>query len=437
MENRFSVMHPVETPQAVGVAPQRKRPGGRILFTAWDFSIGGVGSYTLNFGRTLRRRGYTVGALVPEPFGELYSDFRDGLDFVEIVRRGIETRSAYLRRLVQRITVLKPDVLINSAVPMVQAVIPLLPENILRISLVHSIMEHEPKIALAHGAWVDWVVAVSDSVRERVDRQNREGVKLSTIPVGLEIPSRKPPRQKAATPLRLIYVGRISPEKNLPGLLRVLTCLHDSSVPFTMTVVGDGPEMASVRSQAERLPCRGQLEFRGTLSPREVGDLLDEHDFLLMTSHFEGTPHVALEAMAHGLVVLVSHIPGATDRIITHGVDGFLCDKDATEDYVAILRRVSSDPAEFGAISAAARRTVLSRYSADTIVAQYESLFKGGRVSTKPAMELDGQVQVPRDLRLNFPGIILQAKHRLVDIWRQVARGRCPVSQVQGNPNTV
>jgi glycosyltransferase involved in cell wall biosynthesis len=393
--------------------------GRRVLFACYDFKIGGHSSYTLTFARVLRRRGYIAGALVPEPFGELYGDFIGSLDYVLSVRRGLETREAYLRRLLRRIVDWKPDVLINNAVPMVQALMPFLPQDILRISIVHSIIESQ--IALANGAWLDWVVAVSDNLREKVEREGTGEVKIATIPVGLEMPATERKQKKAANPLRLIYVGRISPEKNLPGLLRVLSSLYGQAIPFSMTIVGDGPKLKSVRAEAAGSRFGRQVSLLGSRTPREVARLLDEHDFLLMTSHYEGTPHAALEAMAHGLLVLVSRIPGSTDRIITHGVDGFLCDKDAPEDYVAVLRRVSSSPAEFAAVSDAARRTVSLRYSADAIAAQYESLFNGGRVSRKATMELDGQIQVPRDLWLNFPGIILQGKHRVADFWRQVA----------------
>jgi glycosyltransferase involved in cell wall biosynthesis len=195
-----------------------------------------------------------------------------------------------------------------------------------------------------------------------------------------------------------------------------------------MTIVGDGRELAAVRAQANSAPFAGQVKCLGSRNQREVARLLDEHDFLLMTSHYEGTPHAALEAMAHGLVVLVSRIPGATDRIITHGVDGFLCDKDAPGDYVTVLRRFSKNPAEFATISSAAHRTVLSRYSADALAAKYEALLNGSRVSTQKARRnLNGQIEFPPELLPHFGGIFLQGRHRLGDIWRRVARGRRPV----------
>lgn len=402
---------------------------GRILFTCCDFSIGGHSSHSLNFGRALRKRGHRVGVLATEPFGELYADFKRSLDFVEILRRGIETRAGYLRRLVQRVERFRPDVIVNNAVPMVQAALPLLPENVQRGSVVHNVVEYEARLGVANGASLDWVVAVSDNVREMVDRVNGCRVPVATIPVGVESPRKERVQEKPGNPLRLIYVGRIERQKNLPGLLDVLTALHSAHLPFFITIVGDGTELPAVRARAHSSPFAGQIKFVGALPQREVARLLQEHDFLLMTSHYEGTPHAMLEAMAHGLVVLASRLPGATDRIITDGVDGFLCDREAPKDYVNILQRFVDEPGGFEAVSSAARRTVLSSFSADALVEQYESLFESGRASTRRTVEnSDLQFQVPSELQLNFPGIILQAKHRVADIWRLVARGRRPVS---------
>jgi len=272
-EASLPVANSVETSALVSGGSSQRRHSRRILFTCWDFRLGGVCSYTLILGRALRRRGHLVGALVPEPFGELHGDFRESLDYVDIVRRGVQTRKAYLHRLLDRIKIFKPDVLINSAVPMVQAVMPSLPQHVLRLSTVHSIMQHEPGIALANASWVDCVVAVSDSVRELLNRQNGGRVKLATIPVSVEQPPTRRPRDQAARPLRLIYVGRISPEKNLPGLLRVLGALHSGFVPFSMTVVGDGPDLASVRAEATNSSFATEVTFLGPRAPREVSRL--------------------------------------------------------------------------------------------------------------------------------------------------------------------
>jgi glycosyltransferase involved in cell wall biosynthesis len=314
---------------------------------------------------------------------------------------------------------------------MVQAVMPYLPKEILRISVAHNDTDYETDIALANGEWVDWVVAVSDGIRERTERGNRAKVKLATIPVGLEIPSTGRRAKGGLLPLRLIYVGRMVPQKNIPGLLRVLSSLQEAAVPFAMTIVGDGPELESARAATANSRYGAQVRFMGSRTPEEVRRLLSEHDFLLMTSHFEGTPHVLLEGMANGLVVVGPHLPGSTDRIVRHGVDGFLCDRNQPGEYVAVLRRVAANPAEFAAVSQAAQRAMQARYSVDTLAAQYERLFDS-RSDVPPKIEsckLDAHISIPPALLPNFPGLLLQCKHRVADVWHNLAHGRRPVAR--------
>jgi glycosyltransferase involved in cell wall biosynthesis len=365
--------------------------------------------------------------LVPEPFGELYPEFQTTFDHIEIIRRGLGTRGAYLRRVLLRVKSVQPDLIINNSVPFLQGVLPFVPPEVVRISVVHNVLEYEARLGLANGPWVDWVVAVSDNVRAMLEQYNAGRVQLATIPESVEIPSTPRRREMAAKPLRLIYVGRMEQQKNLPGLLQVLSSLFDASVPFEMTMVGSGRELGSVRAQVQCSRFGEYVSFLGTRSPQEVARLLENNDFFLMTSHFEGTPHVILEAMARGLVVVASRLPGATDRMITHGVDGFLCDRNSPKEYTRILQRVSITPSEFVAVSRAARKTV-SPYSVDALAVQYESLFERAKAGGRPVGgDLGRRIHVPPELLPHFPGILLQCKHRLADVWRRLSCGQRPV----------
>lgn len=401
-------------------------PGRRILFACYDFRIGGHSSYTLNFARAWRRRGHYVGVLVPEPFGELESDFQQSVDHLEFVRRGLETRSGYVRRLVKRITAFAPDCIINNAVPTVQATFPFLADNTLRVSVIHTPFDLELQVGIANAAWLDMAVAVSDSVREKLDICAPAGLQLRTIPVGVEMPTNPAPKAQAGNPLRLIYVGRLAAQKNLSALIQVVSNLKRNATPFQMAIVGDGEELPSLRSAVECLKLGEQVRFLGSRRPAEIHRLLQEHDFFLLTSHFEGTPHAVLEAMAHGLVVLASRLPGSTDRIIKDGVDGFLCDYGKPEEYARTMLRLAEQPAEFAAVSAAAHQTALRRYSTDALVTQYENLFNdvdGGEARTMKK-DIRQRIVVSGELRWNFPGFLFQCKHRLGDAWRYMASSR-------------
>ena len=404
------------------------RAGCRVLFACEHLEIGGFGTHTLCFGRALQRRGYEVGALVAEPFGALYRDFRENLDHLELLRRGLETRTGYLRRTVRCLRELRPDVLINNGNPFVQAALPFLPAEMVRLSVVHSITPREVTIGLANPGWVDAVIAVSENVRSALTPQNITGVPLAMIPVALDLPRTERHQLEVAVPLRIIFVGRLWPEKNIPGLVEILARLHELGIEFSMTIVGDGPELPSARALVESSPFSRQVRFLGARPPAEVHALLDQNDFLLLTSHYEGTPHAVIEAMAHGLVVLASRIPGSTDKIIRHGQNGFLCDHEVPGEYVSVLRHFASSAYDFEAISRAARESVSARYDSNVLALQYESLFVR-RETRRQGTELGRQgFRVSPSLVAFYPGFVHQCRHRAADLWRFLRWGKRPVS---------
>jgi len=248
------------------------------------------------------------------------------------------------------------------------------------------------------------------------------------IPVALDLPRAVVRQHAAAGPLRLIFVGRLWPEKNIPGLVRILALLHSERIPFSMTVVGDGPELPSARALVESSPFSRQVKFLGARPPAEVHALLDQSDFLLLTSHYEGTPHAVLEAMAHGLVVLASRIPGSTDKIINNGENGFLCDREAPGDYVSVLRRFVDNHDNFRAVSSAARETVFARYDSNALVLQYESLFVRSETRQPGTTLRQKAFGVPSSLIAFCPGYGNQWRHRLADLWRCLRWGKRPVA---------
>ncbi len=397
-------------------------PGRHVLFACSDFRIGGHSAHTLNFARALRRQGCRAGVLVTEPFGDLYDDFVSGLDYITILRRGLESRANYLARLSRQIRSLAPDVLVNNAVPAVQAALPLLPAGLCRVSVVHNNTSYEVGLGLSNGPWLDCVVAVSDNIRVMLEEANTGRVPLATIPVGVDPPARLRHQEEAADPFRLIYVGRMEPQKNLAGLLRVLAKLHEDGLPFVMTMVGDGSELKMLMAQAAAAPYRNQITFVGAQTQVQVARWLDQSDCLLMTSLHEGTPHAILEAMAHGLAPLVSRLPGATDRIITDGRDGFLLDRDQPGQYAEALRWFRRNPGSFGSVSRAAIQTALGRYGADGYARQLAACFEPARRPEAPAP----RASVPTALRPHFPGLALQCKHRAADLWRRWSAGLAP-----------
>jgi glycosyltransferase involved in cell wall biosynthesis len=119
----------------------------------------------------------------------------------------------------------------------------------------------------------------------------------------------------AGRPMRLLYFGRLSRQKNLPRLIQAMSLLSDH--PVQLTVVGDGED----RRLLQRMVAdRGLSSVRlvGARRGTELVQTLADSDAFVLPSDKEGMPLVLLEAMAAGLPVVATDVPGT--RELARGV---------------------------------------------------------------------------------------------------------------------
>lgn len=102
---------------------------------------------------------------------------------------------------------------------------------------------------------------------------------------------------------RVVFVGRLAEEKNLPALIDAAEQHQD----LTFTVAGDGPLRGFIERAARSVP---NLHYAGWIAREDLGGFLDRQDLLVLPSHVESFGTVALEAMARGRLVLVSEACG-------------------------------------------------------------------------------------------------------------------------------
>jgi glycosyltransferase involved in cell wall biosynthesis len=88
-------------------------------------------------------------------------------------------------------------------------------------------------------------------------------------------------------------------------------------------------------------------------------------DIYVLPSIREGLPIALLEAMASGAACIASRLPGSTDGIIEDGVNGILVGPDDRAGFSQALAALLDDPERRARLGAAARRTVVDRYSID------------------------------------------------------------------------
>jgi glycosyltransferase involved in cell wall biosynthesis len=129
-----------------------------------------------------------------------------------------------------------------------------------------------------------------------------------------------------SSPPRLVYAGRLSPEKGVAVLLRALALLelHAPGLRPILTVAGDGPERATLEQDAARLLPAGRVVFLGQLDREALSRCLHESDICVQPSLTEGFSKAWLDAMAHGLPVIASEVGAARAVIGAAGERGLL-----------------------------------------------------------------------------------------------------------------
>jgi glycosyltransferase involved in cell wall biosynthesis len=129
----------------------------------------------------------------------------------------------------------------------------------------------------------------------------------------------------------LLYVGRLSQEKNLDSLFRVFSAVLRHNQGVTLVLVGSGPEEDELHDLAAQMGIASKIVFTGLLSHEEVASACKSADIFVFPSVTETQGLVLVEAMAAGLAVVARAAFGSL-AIVQDGVNGFLCD---TEDVFA------------------------------------------------------------------------------------------------------
>lgn len=115
------------------------------------------------------------------------------------------------------------------------------------------------------------------------------------------------PERFPGAPLRLIFISRISPMKNLIGALRLLSSVRNTVTFDVFGPIEDNQYWEQCLAMASILPENIKFSYKGTLSPVNVTSKFAEYDLFLFPTLGENFGHVIAEALFAGLPVLISN----------------------------------------------------------------------------------------------------------------------------------
>ena len=109
---------------------------------------------------------------------------------------------------------------------------------------------------------------------------------------------------------KIIYAGKLSHAKGVISLLRACELLYSEEPNFELFLFGSGDERAEKKLAAMAKRISFKLTAPGTVSQLKLGEVFRQGDVFVLPSFYEGLPLVVIEALASGLRVVVSDLPG-------------------------------------------------------------------------------------------------------------------------------
>jgi glycosyltransferase involved in cell wall biosynthesis len=137
-------------------------------------------------------------------------------------------------------------------------------------------------------------------------------------------------------------------------------------------VIGDGDQRKALEALANQLGLAGRVRFLGFRNDRL--DFLRGFDVLVLPSALEGIPRCLMEAMAAGVAVVGTRIPGISD-LIQEGETGLMFNVGSVDHLKDSLVKLSRDDAFCGSLVVQAKRLVSESYSAVGMAASYKRLY--------------------------------------------------------------
>jgi glycosyltransferase involved in cell wall biosynthesis len=227
------------------------------------------------------------------------------------------------------------------------------------------------------------VVANSRAAALQLVREGVDPMKISLIPNGIDLQRHvpAPPRTRRHV---ITTVANLRAEKGHDVLVRAVSEIVREIPDLVVQLVGGGPMRDALRGQIEASGLTNVVRLLG--DREDVPDLLRDTDLFVLPSRTEAFPNGVMEAMAMGLPVVASAV-GGIPELIEHERNGVLVPPGDERALAAAVLSLFQDPTRADRLASSARTTIVSRYSFDRMVREFEALYTGHAVSIQPGAD--------------------------------------------------
>ncbi len=199
--------------------------------------------------------------------------------------------------------------------------------------------------------------------------------KLYYLPNPLDFPENIAPASSINNKnhVDIFFAGRLVPQKNILMVVEALSVLIHKNCHFKLTIAGDGPLKEDIVNFVHLNNILDHVNMLGYVN--NVENYLSQSDIFVLCSEYEGVSNSLLEAMAHGLVCVVSAEANSSSGLIRNNQNGIVLEINDAEHLCEALYSIYSDRKKMRALGAKARESI-KPFEFSNVTQKWESLYK-------------------------------------------------------------
>lgn len=186
---------------------------------------------------------------------------------------------------------------------------------------------------------VDLFVVLEGDTRKKLQSRGVTGKQVFCVENGVEMGV--PIEVNTSNQIRLVFVGRLMPQKACDQLISACALLRKSGIDFSLNIVGDGPLLGELSSLVDFLDLSEYISFEG-YHPAPI-ERMKKSDLLVLPSLHEGMSNVLLEAISIGLPIVATDVGAAKKQVGSYG-EQFLCKPSDPACLAEKIQLLADDP---------------------------------------------------------------------------------------------
>lgn len=156
----------------------------------------------------------------------------------------------------------------------------------------------------------DLIHAWGNSMAEHMKESNVDMDKVMILPKGINLDFFQFNDASDGTLINAVVTRSLEPEYKHDLILKAFSIVKQKSIPFKLTIIGDGTELKKLKWLAKELKIDNEVNFVGRINNNDIPKFLQQADFYISTPTTEGVSASLFEAMASGCLPIVSDLPG-------------------------------------------------------------------------------------------------------------------------------